>query len=99
MTTSRKPLGGVSLYSTVKKWAAEFNIRGGSVDDDGRSGRPKDATTDENVKVVHTLAMCDSRQDLQSIASEVGIRFVAVQTILTDILGNQRYWQDGCHEC
>ena len=41
--------------------------------DDGRSGRPKDATADENFMVVHTLFMCDRRQDLQSIASEVGI--------------------------
>ena len=31
--------------------------------------------------------MCDRRRDLRSIASEVGISFGAVQTILTDILG------------
>ena len=31
--------------------------------------------------------MRDRRPDLQSIASEVGISFGAVQTILTDILG------------
>ena len=37
--------------------------------DDGRSGRPEDATTDETVKVVHTLVMCDRRRDLRSIAS------------------------------
>ena len=37
------------------------------------SDRPKDATDDENVKVVHTLVMCDMRRYLRSIASEVGI--------------------------
>ena len=31
--------------------------------------------------------MCDRRRDLRSIASEVGISFGAVQSILTDILG------------
>ena len=31
--------------------------------------------------------MCDKRRDLQSIASEVGISFRAVQSILTDIFG------------
>ena len=31
--------------------------------------------------------MCDRRRDLRSIASEVGIRFGAVQKNLTDILG------------
>ena len=46
---------------------------------------PKDATTDENVKIVHTLFKCDRRRDL--IVSEGGIRFGAVQSILTDILG------------
>ena len=54
---------------------------------DGRSGRPKDAIADENVMVVHTLVMCDRRRELRSIASEVGINFGAVQSILTDILG------------
>ena len=71
----------------MKKWAAEFKRGRESVEDDGRSGRPKDVTADENVKVVHTLVMCDRRQDLRSIASEVGISFGAVQSILTDILG------------
>ena len=48
-------------YSTVQKWTAEFKRARESVEDDGRSGRPKDATTDENVKVVHILVMCDRR--------------------------------------
>ena len=52
-------------YSTVEKWAAEFK-RGEreSIEDDGRSGHPKDANTDENIKVVHTLVMCDRRRDM-----------------------------------
>ena len=56
------------FYSSVKKWAAEFKRGRESIEDDGRSGCPKDATTDENIKVVHTLVMCDRRRDLQSIA-------------------------------
>ena len=36
-----------------------------SVKDDGQSGRPKDATADENVGAMHTLVyMCDRRRDL-----------------------------------
>ena len=46
-------------YSTVKKWVAEFKRGRESVEDDGRSDRPKDATADENVKVIHTLVMCE----------------------------------------
>ena len=73
-------------YSTVTKWAAEFERERESGEDDGRSGRPKDATADENVKVVHTLVMCDRRRDLQNIASKVSLRFRAVQSLLTNIL-------------
>ena len=43
-----------------------------SVEDDGRSCRPEDATTDENIKVVHILVMCDRRGDQRSKASEGG---------------------------
>ena len=50
------------MGSRIKKRERE------SVEDDGLSGWPKDATTDENVKVVHTLVMCDWRRDLRSIA-------------------------------
>ena len=57
-----------------------------SVEDDGRSGRPEDATADENAKVVHTLVICDRRRDLRSIPREMDIRFGAVNSILNDIL-------------
>ena len=72
----RETLGKESPYSTVKKWAAEFKTGRESVEDDGRSGHPKDA--DENVMVVRNLVMCDRRRDLRSIANEVGISFGAL---------------------
>ena len=65
----------------MKKWAAEFKHGRESTEDDERSGCPKDATTDENVEIVHNLVMCDRRRDLISIASEVSISFGAVQKI------------------
>ena len=68
----------------MKKWAAEFKRGRESVEVDGRSGCHKDATTDENIKVMHTVVMCDRRRDLRFIASEVGISIGAVQSILTD---------------
>ena len=43
--------------STVKKLAAGFKRRRERVEDNGRSCRPKDATTHENAMVVHTLIM------------------------------------------
>ena len=62
-------------------------MRRKSIEDDERSGCPKGATTDENVEIVHSLVMCDRTRSLRDIASEVGISFGAVQSILTDILG------------
>ena len=74
-------------FITVEKWAAEFRLEEReSIEYDGRSGRPKDDTADENVKVMHTLIMCDRRRDVRSIASEVGISFGSVESILTYIL-------------
>ena len=57
----------------MKKGAAELKRERESIEDDGRSGHPKDPTADENVKVVHTMLMCNRRLDLRSIASEVSI--------------------------
>ena len=54
-------LGKESPYSSVKKQAAEYKRGRESVEDDGRSGRHKDAWADENVMVMHTLVMCDRR--------------------------------------
>ena len=85
------------LIAQLKK-AAEFKRGRGSNEDVGWSGRAKDTTTDENVKVIHIRVMCNKMRDMQSIASKVGIRFGAVQSILADILGIQRFHEDGCHE-
>ena len=74
---------------------SEFKRGRESVEDDGRSCRPKDTTADRNVKVVHTLVMCERRRDLRSVANEVSISFGAVQSILTDILVMSKGWQDG----
>ena len=74
------------FYSKVKNWQHSLKGRE-SVEDDGQSYRPKDAFAYENVKVVHTLIMCDRTRDMQSIASEVGISFWTAHLILTDILG------------
>ena len=64
----------------MEQWVEEFKRGRECVEDDGLSVRPKDVTIDDYVKVVQTLVMCDRRRDMQSIASEVGICFGAVQS-------------------
>ena len=70
----------------VKKWAAEFRRGNESVEDYDRSGRLKEATTDENVDFVHSLIKYNRRRCPRDIARQTGIGFLAVQSILTDIL-------------
>ena len=67
---------------------AEFRRGRRALKDDERSGHPKEATTDENIEIVHSLVMCDRRQNLRDIASKVGISFGAVQSITNRHLRN-----------
>ena len=41
----------------------------------------------KTLRLCTVWSMCDRRRNLRDIASEVGISFGAVQSILTDILG------------
>ena len=57
------------------------------MEDYERSWLPKEATTDDNVELVHRLIMCDRRLSLRDKARQRGLMFGIVQSILTDILG------------
>ena len=56
------------------------------MEDYERSGRPKEATSDETVEYVHSLIMCDRRRNMRDKAKQIGISFGAVQS-LTNTLG------------
>ena len=80
-----KTLGDESpFYSMMKKWAAEFRKGRENMEEYVWSGHPKQATTDKNVELVHSLIMCDRRRSLHDIASQIDIGFGALQSILTD---------------
>jgi histone-lysine N-methyltransferase SETMAR len=48
-------------FTTLEFWAAEFKRGRQSLGDDERSGRPKTATTDENIAKVHQMLLDDRR--------------------------------------
>ena len=50
-----------------------------------QSGHTKEATTDENVELVHSLIMCD-RRSLRNIARQTGISF-GLDQYLRDVKG------------
>ena len=54
--------------SAVEKWFAKFKPGEMSIEEDARSGRPKEAATDENIKKVHTIILNDRKVKLIEIA-------------------------------
>lgn len=76
--------------ATVKNWFNEF-VRGRtSVFDEPRSGAPKTAATDENVKKIHDLVLADRRLKVREIAKTVGIAEGTVHHILHEELGMRK---------
>ena len=62
-----------------------------------RSGRPKEATTDVNIERAQFDHVWKEKM-LRDKARQIGIKFGAVQTILTDILGMSKSQLDGSSE-
>jgi transposase len=61
------------LFSTIKKWAAEFKRSHTSLEDDPREGRPISATTPEVIEHVHNMVSDDRRMKVCEIAETTGI--------------------------
>jgi len=74
-------------YTTVKKWSAEFLRGRQSLEDDPRSGRPVDVTTDDMCSAVEKCVMENRRVKVLEIAHSLGISTGSVETILHTKLG------------
>lgn len=72
--------------STVEKWFAKFKRGEMSTEDDTRSGRPKEAVTDENIKKVHKIIMNDRKLKLIEIAETLKISKERVGHIVHEYL-------------
>ena len=55
-------------FTTAKFWAAELKRGRKSLGDDEHSGRPKTATTDENIAKVHQMVLDDRRIKMREMA-------------------------------
>jgi histone-lysine N-methyltransferase SETMAR len=78
------------LFSTIKKWAAEFKRDRTSLVDDPREGRPKSATTPEIIEQVHDMILDDQRMKVREIAETIGISKDSVGYILHEELGMKK---------
>ncbi|XP_030750541.1 protein GVQW3-like [Sitophilus oryzae] len=77
-------------FTTVKFWAAEFKRGRKSLGDDERSGRPKTATTDDNIAKVHQMMLDDRRIKVRKIAEVMNISKDYVCHTLNQDLGMRK---------
>ena len=76
--------------STVEKWFAKFKRGEMSTDDDARSGRPKEAVTDENIKKVHKIILHDRKVKLFEISETLKISKECVGHTLNEYFGMRK---------
>jgi histone-lysine N-methyltransferase SETMAR len=70
------------LFSTVKKWAAEFKCGCTSLEDDPCKGRPKSAPPPEIIEQVYDMVLDDWQMKVCEIAETIGISKECVGYIL-----------------
>jgi hypothetical protein len=74
------------LFSTIKKWTAEFKCGRTSLEDDPCEGCPKSATTPEIIEQVHDMVLDDWRMKVHEITETIGISKEHVGYILYEEL-------------
>lgn len=72
--------------ATIRKWFAKFRTGHMSTEDDERSGRPKEAVTDENIKKIHKMILDDRKLKLHEIAEALKISKERVGHIIHEYL-------------
>ncbi|XP_047139010.1 histone-lysine N-methyltransferase SETMAR-like [Hydra vulgaris] len=72
--------------ATIRKWFAKFRTGHMSTKDDERSGRPKEAVTDENVKKIHKIILNDRKVKLLEIADTLKLSKERVGHIIHEYL-------------
>jgi len=76
--------------ATIRKWFAKFRTGHMSTEDDERSGRPKEAVTDENIKKIHKMILEDRKVKLIVIADTLKISKERVGLITREYLGMRK---------
>lgn len=76
--------------STICLWFGKFRTGHMSTDDAARSGRPRDAVTDENIKKAQQMILKDRHVKLSDIAEKLKISKERVGHIVHEHLGMRK---------
>lgn len=76
--------------ATIRKWFAKFRTGHMSTEDDERSGRPKEAVTDENIQKIHKMILNDRKLKLIEIAEALKVSKERVGHIVHEFLGMRK---------
>jgi precorrin-6B methylase 1 len=83
-------LDSAPAISTVEKWFAKLKLGEMCIEGNTRSGRPKEAVSDENNKKVHTIIVNDRKMKLIEIAETLKISKKRGEHIVDEYLDMQR---------
>jgi hypothetical protein len=83
-------LDSAPAKSTVEKWFAKFKRGEMCIQDDARSGRPKQAVSDKNIKKVHKIILNDRKVKFIEIAGTPKISKKHVEHIGHEYLDMQK---------
>ena len=72
---------------TIYRWIEAFDLGHSSVQDDPRSGRPRDAVTPSNCNIIEDLIKEDPHITVREIQSTIFLSLDSINTILHDELG------------
>lgn len=75
---------------TVERWVAAFKSGHTSLEDDPREGRPKSASTPENIAKIQDMIMKDRRLTERDLVEALGISLGSVSNILAEVLGYRK---------
>ena len=73
--------------SPIHEWFLRFQEGREALEDDERSGRPRNVGNEENAEIVHEFIRKELKSSLTYMESELGISAASIYRILTENLG------------
>lgn len=77
-------------FDTVARWIRHFSDGRESLEDEGRSGRPRTSLTTETVARADAIVRDDRSITLRFLAAELGVSYGSAQSIMHEELGRRK---------